>query len=126
MRTTRPALLVVVLTLVAAVAHAASVTTTSDGFGSGRGAVTTCGSMASVTTDFTVTSGQVTEVRFDGLPASCDGASLTATVVNGAAVVATAGPVVVPNNGPGSVKAPVAAPPPATSVSDVHVVMVGP
>jgi len=126
MRTARLALLAVPVALVAAGAAAASIMTTSDGLGTGDAAVTTCGSMASVTTAYTLSAGQVTEVRFDGLPGTCDGSTLTATLVNGAAAVATVGPVGVPNNGPGSVKVPVAAPPPATSVSDVLVVIVGP
>lgn len=90
--------------------------------GGGTTAVPSCGALSAAVVSYRVTDGIVTAVSVTTLPAACNGADLSLTLVNGSTVVGSAGPLTI---NAGSVTAPVNSGPVSTTVTDVHLSVVG-
>ncbi len=105
------------------VAIAGPVSGTSKTVGSGVTAVATCGNLASMVIGYTISSGTVTTLKFTSIPTTCNAGLLSATVTSGTTSIGAGGPVAVAT-GAATVTL---SPAPATgSVTNVHVVIVGP
>jgi hypothetical protein len=75
---------------------AATLPSSSKKLSGGTASVAACGSLATATVTYTVTAGNVTAVAVSGLPAACNGAALSVTLVSAAnADLGHAGPVTV-------------------------------
>lgn len=94
----------------------------STSLGDGTAAVTSCGALSAAGVSYRVTDGIITAVSVTALPAACNGAALSLTLVNGSTVVGSAGPLTITA---GSVTAAVNAGPVSTTVSAVHLSVVG-
>jgi hypothetical protein len=107
------------------VAYAAGSTTTSTKLGAGFSAVSSCGSLSGTSTSWTVTAGKVTAVTVSGIPAGCNGATASVTLVDSssASVGAQSGVTVAGGSAVFSSVSPSAV---STVVAGIHVVVVGP
>lgn len=103
-----------------ALAGALGVQSTS--LGDGTTAVTSCGALSTAVVSYQVTDGIVTAVSVNALPTTCNGAALSLSLVNGSTVVGSAGPLTITA---GSVTAPINAGPVSTTVTAVHLAVVG-
>lgn len=90
--------------------------------GDGTTAVTSCGALNAAVVSYRVTDDIVTAVSVTALPAACHGAALSLTLVDGSTVVGSAGPLTIDA---GSVTAPVDSGPVSTTVTAVHLAVVG-
>lgn len=104
------------------VASAAVLSPPTSRLGTGTAAVASCASsgMASWTDE----AGSVTQVSITGLPAACNGATLSITLTAASVDVGRGGPVTV-SGGSATITA-LTATPSAGTVTDVHVSLVGP
>jgi hypothetical protein len=106
---------------------AASLGLSSGQFGAAGTTVAACDSNG-FTPSYTTAAGNVTVVTLSGIADACEGGSLSLTLTNGNASVASAGPQVVPADADAadtSVAVPVS-PAPAGQVNGVHAVITGP
>ncbi len=88
-------------------------------------AVSSCGSLAGVTLDWTSTANVVTQVRLAGLPAGCTGGTLKITLAGTSGTsLGTAGPAAV--SGTSQTLSALTGSPTATSVLSAHLVVSGP
>lgn len=90
--------------------------------GGGTTAVTACGTLSAAGVAYRVTDGTITAVTIDGLPAACNGAQLSLTLVTDSTAVGSAGPLTVEA---GSVSVVLSSGPASTVVTDVHLSVVG-
>ena len=104
------------------VATAAALAPTAARLGAGTIAITACASSGSVS--WLDGAGSVTQVSINGLPAACNGATLSATLTAGTTDVGHGGPVVV-SAGSATISVLTAAPS-AGTVTDVYISLVGP
>jgi hypothetical protein len=105
------------------VAVAGPVTGTSQTIASGVTAVATCGSLGSMVIAYTISGTTVTTLTFTGIPSTCNGGQLRATVSSGSTALGAGGPVAVASGGATVTLSPA----PATgSVTHVRLVIVGP
>ena len=104
------------------VATAAALAPTAARLGAGTAAVAACASSGSVS--WLDEAGSVTQVSISGLPAACNGATLSATLTAGTTDVGHGGPVVV-SAGSATISVLTAAPS-AGTVTDVYIALVGP
>lgn len=104
------------------VATAADLKPSAAVVGAGTAAVTACASSGSVS--WLDETGSVTQVSISGLPAACNGATLSATLTAGTTDIGHGGPVVV-SAGSATITVLTAAPS-ASTVTDVYIALVGP
>lgn len=102
----------------------------SASLGAGNGSVAACDTDG-VTTSYTVTGGNVTDVIVDGIAdPGCEGAKLSLTLTDsGGAGIGSASSVTVPSDGDtvdNSMTVPVSPQPSASSVTNIHIAIVGP
>jgi hypothetical protein len=116
-------LVVAVFTLVPASVDARPMTPSSKGLVVGSAAVTSCGSLTGVVTNFTISSNTVTAVLLTGIPSACDGGAVRVTVTNGAASLGAGGPVTVAS---GAAILPISPSAAIGSVTHVRLTIVGP
>src|SRR5262245_47936463 len=76
-------------------ADARSTAPGSKSLGAGNATVAACGSLTAVVPDFTLSGSTVTAVALTGIPTSCNGGSLRATLTNGSTSLGAGGPVTV-------------------------------
>jgi hypothetical protein len=111
--------------LIAGAAWAGTMTPTSKALGAGRTTVTACGNLASATITYRVTANAVTGLTATGLPASCNGSSLRATLASAAGTdLGHAGPVTVAASA--ATFGSFTATPTASSVASVRLAATGP
>jgi hypothetical protein len=79
----------------AGVGYAATLGATTGRLAAGTTTVASCGALAGAVTTYTVQAGAVVALQVSGLPASCNGGRLSATLVSGTTDVGHGGPVVV-------------------------------
>ena len=104
------------------VASAAALAPTAARLGAATVAVAACASSGSVS--WLDEAGSVTQITVSGLPAACNGATLSATLTAGTTDVGHGGPVVV-SAGSATISVLTAAPS-AGTVTDVYIALVGP
>lgn len=122
----RLAVLGSVLGATLAVGSAAGLPFGTDALSAGSAPVTDCGaSGVAVVTYDADTTGAVTAVVVDSLPASCDGGRISATLVGSTGPLATGGPVAVAT-APALTTIAVSPPVPSTDVVGTDLVIVGP
>jgi hypothetical protein len=92
--------------------------------GAGAISVTGCGSLSSAAVNYSVRAGLVQSFTISGLPATCNGGTLTATLSQNGTDVGHGGPVTV-SSGTASIST-LSANPTASSVTDVRIAMQGP
>ena len=114
---------VVGVLLVPSAAAARSATTSSKTLGAGNATVATCGTITGLLPNFTITNSTVTAVVFTGIPTTCNGASLSATVTSSAMSLGTGGPVTVAS---GAATVPISPAAAIVSVTPVRISIVGP
>lgn len=109
----------------AGLASAAGLGARSAPLGSGAAVVTPCGAgVPSGVVSFRTVGGNVFGLSVSGLPAGCNGGSVSVTLVAGTAAVAAGGPVVV--SGQAADLAALTAQPAASTVTGADVVVTGP
>jgi hypothetical protein len=107
------------------VAFAAGSTTTTTKLGAGFSAVASCGSLSGTATSWTVTAGKVTAVTVSSIPAACNGATASLTLVDStSASVGSQGGVTV--GGGSALFSSISPTPASTAVAGIHLVLVGP
>jgi hypothetical protein len=104
-------------------AEAGSTAPGSTKLGAGNTAVAACGSLTGVVPDFTLAGATVTAVAFTGIPSTCNGGSLRATLTNGSTSLGAGGPVTVASGGATVTVSPAAA---MASVTHVRLSITGP
>lgn len=107
------------------VAFAAGSTTTTTKLGAGFSAVSSCGSLSGTVTSWTVTAGKVTALTVSSIPAGCNGAIASLTLVDSSStsIGSKSGVTVAAGS---AVFSSIAPTPASTAVAGVHVVLVGP
>lgn len=109
--------------VVARPAGAGSTAPTSRTLAGGSAGVAACGSLGSVVPDFVISSGAVTSVVLTGIPSTCNGGNLRATVTSGATSLGSGGPVTVSS---GAATVPISPAVATASVTHVRLAVVGP
>jgi hypothetical protein len=107
------------------VAFAAGSTPTTTKLGAGFSAVSTCGSLSGTATTWTVTAGKVTALTVSSIPAACNGASASLTLVDSSSASVGSNSAVTVSGG-SAVFSSISPTPASTAVAGVHVVLVGP
>jgi hypothetical protein len=92
--------------------------------GGGRTAVASCGSLSSATLNYAVRAGTVQSLTISGLPTTCNGGSLSATLSQNGTDGGRGGPVTV-SSGSATISS-LSANPTTASVTDVRIVIQGP
>jgi hypothetical protein len=90
----------------------------------GAATVTSCGTLSSASVNYAVRAGTIQSFTISGLPAGCNGGSLTATLNQSGTDVGHGGPVTV-SSGIASIAA-LSANPAASNVTDVRIAILGP
>src|SRR5690349_15121532 len=88
-------LLVAALALVPTSVDARPLTPSSTKLVAGSSAVTSCGTLTGVVTNFTISSNTVTAVLLTNIPAGCNGGSIKVAVTNAGTSLGAGGPVTV-------------------------------
>lgn len=109
--------------LVPGSADARLLTPSSKGLVSGTASVTSCGSLAGVVTNFTISSNTITAVLLTSIPTTCNGGSVSVTVTNAGTSLGAGGPVVVAS---GAATVPISPAAAIGSVTHVRLVITGP
>ncbi len=104
-------------------AEASSTAASSKKLAAGKATVAACGTLTGVVPNFTLSGSTVTAVVLTGIPSSCNGGSLRATVTNGSASLGAGGPVTVASGGATVAISPAAA---TASVTHVRIAITGP
>jgi hypothetical protein len=112
-----------IVSAVPALAGARTSTTTSKGLAAARAPVASCGSLAGVVANFTLSGTNATAVVLSSIPTTCNGGSLTVNVTNSASSLAAGGPVTVTS---GAATVPLGAAVATGSITNVRIVVVGP
>jgi len=115
--------LVAALAVVPASVGARTLTPSTKGLIAGSAAVTPCGNLTGVVTNFTISSNTVTAVLLSNIPTTCNGGSVTVAVTNGGTRLGGGGPVTVASGGATVPISPAVA---TGSVTHVRLAIVGP
>jgi hypothetical protein len=116
-------LAVVAVAIAPTSADARSLTPTSKNLVVGSAAVTSCGSLAGVVTNFTISANTVTAVLLTSIPTACNGGAVKVTVTNAGTSLGAGGPVTVTA---GAATVPISPAAAIGSVTHVRLAIVGP
>ena len=116
-------LTVAALVLVPASVDARPMSPSSKALAAGTAAVTSCGTLSGIVTNFTISSNTVTAVKLSNIPTTCNSGSVKVAVTNAGVSLATGGPVTV---AAGAATVPVSPAAAIASVTHVRLVITGP
>jgi len=116
-------LVVASFALVPASGDAQPLTATSKGLIAGTAAVTSCGSLTGIITNFTISGNTASAVLLTSIPTACNGGSVKVTVTNAGTSLGAGGPVTIAS---GSATVPISPAAALGSITHVRLAIVGP